>query len=249
MSSSLLLFITLIIFMIISIFCFYFYHFVECLNMTFKNSWYIISVREANWLSSWLWDREACQNQGGDLVSIETEDEWNFINDQIQRRDITRYENKWNIGLTKKAGNWTWVNGRLLTICKWEQGEPRGEHHAAFMYKRTSNGEQGVFVGVNVMRIGYVHAYICEISEGKLLFLLLFCFCLFAFFNIILRKLAATEALRHHKNIIWYRLWSLWKDLYKPFDSQNQVYTNLWMNENMFETISINVFTIHMSNF
>ena len=189
--------------MIISIFCFYFYHFVECLNITFKNSWYIISVREIDRPINWLWAREACQNQGGDLVSIETEEEWNFINDQIQRRNTTHYENKWSIGLTKKAGNWTWVNGRPLTICKWEQGEPRGEHDAAFMYKRSSNGEQGVFGGVNGTSIGYRHAYICEISEGKFLFLLLFCFfCLFAFFNIILRKLTATEALRHHKNII-----------------------------------------------
>ena len=174
MSSSLLLFITLITVMIISIFCFYFYHFVECLNITFKNSWYIISVRtKCLRRNSWLWVREACQNQGGDLVSLETEDEWNFINDQIQRRI---YENKWSIGLTKKAGNWTWVNGRPLTICKWEQGEPRGEHHAAFMYKRSSNGEQGVFGGVNGTSLGNRHAYICEISEGKLLFLLLFCF-------------------------------------------------------------------------
>ena len=177
MSSSLLLFITLIIIMIISIFCFYFYHFVECLNITFKNSWYIISVRKKCLRrNSWLWAREACQNQGGDLVSIETEEEWNFINDQIQRRNTTYYKNKWSIGLTKKAGNWTWVNGRPLTICKWEQGEPRGEHDAAFMYKRSSNGEQGVFGGVNGISIGYGHGYICEISEGKLLFLLLFCF-------------------------------------------------------------------------
>ena len=173
MSSSLLLFITLIIIMIISIFSFYFYHFVECLNITFKNSWYIISVRE-QWFFNWLWVREACQNQGGDLASIETEDEWNFINDQIQRRNTTPYKNKWSIGLTKKAENWTWVNGRPLTISKWEQGEPRGEHDAAFMYKRSSNGEQGVFGGVNGTSIGYHHAYICEISEGKLLFLLLF---------------------------------------------------------------------------
>ena len=203
MSSSLLLFITLIIIMIISIFCFYFYHFVECLNITFKNSWYIISVHETGW--SWLWNRETCQSQGGDLVSIETEEEWNFINDQIQRRNTTYYGNRWSIGLTKETGNWTWVNGRPLTICKWEQGEPRGEHDVAFMYKRSSNGEQGVFGSFNIMRIEHVRAYNCEISEGKLLFLLLFFFCffcLFAFFNIILRKLTATEALRHHKNII-----------------------------------------------
>ena len=185
MSSSLLLFITLIIIMIISIFCFYFYHFVECLYITFKNSWYIISVHETPCFDNWLWARETCQKQGGDLVSIETEEEWNFINDQIQRRNTTDYKNKWNIGLKKKAGNWTWVNGRPLTICKWEQGEPRGEHDAAFMYKRSSNGEQGVFGGVGI-NIRYRHAYICEISEGKLLFLLLFCF---VFFSVCLLSL------------------------------------------------------------
>ena len=58
------------------------------------------------------------------------------------------------------------MNGRPLTICKWEQGEPRGEHDAAFMYKRSSNGEQGVFGGVGISK-RYHHAYICEISKGK----------------------------------------------------------------------------------
>ena len=67
------------------------------------------------------------------------------------------------------------MNGRPLTICIWEQGEPRGKHDAAVMYKRSSNGVQGVFGGVGIIT-EYDHAYICEISEGKLLFLLLFCF-------------------------------------------------------------------------
>ena len=34
------------------------------------------------------------QRLGGDLVSIETEEEWNFINDEIQRRNTTNYDNK-----------------------------------------------------------------------------------------------------------------------------------------------------------
>ena len=49
----------------------------------------------------------------------------------------------------------------------------RGEYDAAFMYKR------GVFGGVNGTIREYPHAYICEISKGKLFFLLLlllFCF-------------------------------------------------------------------------
>ena len=106
-------------------FCFHFYHFLERLNKIFKNSWCIFSVNG----SYWLWNRKACQNQGGDLASIETEEEWNFI----QRHNTTHNENIWSIGLTKKAGNWTWVSERLLTIWKWGQGEQSVEHDAAFM--------------------------------------------------------------------------------------------------------------------
>ena len=153
-------------------FCFHHYHFVECPNITFTNSWYIISVCGL----FWYWNRENCQSHGGDLVSIETEGEWNFINDEIQRRNTTHYKNRWSIGLSKKAGNWTWVSGRLLTVSKWGQGEPSGEQDAAFMYKRTSSGEQGVFGGVNSENWGYQDAYICEISKGELIFCCSCCF-------------------------------------------------------------------------
>ena len=129
---------------------------------------------------SWQWSREDCRKQGGDLVSFETEEEWNYINDEIQRRNTTNYENKWSIGLEKKAGNWTWVSGRPLTICKWGKGEPGGEHRAAFMYKRSSNGERGVFGGVYANSTGKQHAYICEISKGELIF-----FVVVVVFNVI----------------------------------------------------------------
>ena len=125
---------------------------------------------------SWLWSRDICQRQGGDLVSFETEEEWNFINDEIQRRNTTNYENKWSIGLEKKAGNWTWVSGRPLTISKWGIGEPGGEHCAAFMYQRSSNGKRGVFGSVHDKLKGKQHAYICEISKGELIFLSLLLF-------------------------------------------------------------------------
>ena len=144
-------------------FCFRFYHFVECSNITFKNYWYIISVNGR----SWLFNRETCQNQGGDLVSIETEEEWKFINDEIQRRNTKYYISTWSIGLTKKAGNWTWVSERPLTIYKWGKGEPSGEHEKAIMYKRSSNGKPGVFGST---AWGNWHAYICEISRGKFSF-------------------------------------------------------------------------------
>ena len=109
---------------------------------------------------------------------METEEEWNFINNEIQRQNTTNYDKIWSIGLTQKAGNWTWVNGRPLTICKWGQREPSGQHDAASM--RFSNGEWGVFSSVSRTRWGDLHAYICEISKGKLFVW---------FFNIILSKL------------------------------------------------------------
>ena len=125
---------------------------------------------------SWLWGRDNCRRQGGDLVSFETEEELNFINDEIQRRNSTKCKNKWSIGLAKRAGNWTWVNGGPLTIRKWGIGEPSSEHDAAFMYKLNNNGERGVFGSVNRTRWGNQQAYICEISKGELIFLSLLLF-------------------------------------------------------------------------
>ena len=123
---------------------------------------------------SWLWNKNTCQRQGGDLVSFETEEEWKFINDEIQRRNTWLDRSKWSIGLTKKAGNWTWVSERPLTICKWGKGEPSGEHDAAFMYKLSNSGEQGVFGSINGRHREIRLAYICEISRGK--FFVLFSF-------------------------------------------------------------------------
>ena len=157
-------------------FCFHLHHHVECPNITFKNSWYIISVDG----ESWYWGRHTCSSLGGDLVSFETQEEWSLINDEIQRRNTTNYENKWRIGLKKRARNWTWVSGRPLTISKWGQGEPSGEHDAAFMYKRFRNGEQGVFGSDNGTSGKKQHAYICEISESELICCC--CGCCFSFF-------------------------------------------------------------------
>ena len=46
------------------------------------------------------------QRLGGDLVSIETEEEWNFINDEIQRRNTTNYDNKKKKGRELELGEW-----------------------------------------------------------------------------------------------------------------------------------------------
>ena len=55
---------------------------IECQATFFKNSSYIFSKSLRDWNNS----RRVCNDQGFDLVSIETEEEWQFISNDIQKR-------------------------------------------------------------------------------------------------------------------------------------------------------------------
>ena len=96
----------------------------------FQSSCYIISDAESP--GTWTANRETCQGKGGDLVSIETEAEWSFLNDELQKRCIGQ-PNEWHIGLNKVGGVWKWVNNSPLTIEKWQttHGEPSGDGNKA----------------------------------------------------------------------------------------------------------------------
>ena len=117
-------------------------------------------------------NRHVCFSQGGDLVSIETEEEWQFIRNEIQERG-TGNSSAWHIGLKKNGGVWTWVSGlgkrdgvriwnsgEHLNISKWRDSEPDGNEKKAEISK---NG--GLFNGIPWNHAG---AYICEIPEGKI---------------------------------------------------------------------------------
>ena len=56
---------------------------------------------------------------------METSQEWEFINKTIKDLKSGQY-NEWHIGLLKNVttGNWTWINGRPLTIDKWQKHKP-----------------------------------------------------------------------------------------------------------------------------
>ena len=80
----------------------------ECQATCFKDSSYIFSKSGEDWDEN----RIVCNDQGGDLVSIETEEEWQFINGEIQKR-TTSNTSAWHIGLLKiYAGDWTWLSGK-----------------------------------------------------------------------------------------------------------------------------------------
>ena len=102
---------------------------------------------------------------GGYSVSIETEEEWQFINHEIQKRTAwnTSTITAWLIGLEKKDGVWIWKSGEQLNISKWRDSEPNGNDERAEI---SMNGS--LFNGISRNDKG--DAYICEMPGGKITF-------------------------------------------------------------------------------
>ena len=111
---------------------------------------------------TWTKNQNTCKGKGGDLVSMETEEEWEYINSEIQQLLLPK-ENEWHIGL-KDEGDWKWVSGNPLTIKKWQSGQPSGDGKFAVMSKDYPPGTQGLF---NDLPDWIPRAFICEIPKGK----------------------------------------------------------------------------------
>ena len=129
---------------------------IECQVTCIKNS-YIFSKSVRDWNNS----RRVCNEQGFDLVSIETEEEWQFIRNEIQKRGTWNI-GAWHIGLWKIGGVWSWLSGKQLNISKWQDSEPDSNDDYAEISK---NG--GLFNGISW---NDKNAYICEIPGGKITF-------------------------------------------------------------------------------
>ena len=123
--------------------------------MLLEDSCYVFTELSDTWTES----RKTCAYKGGDLVTMETEKEWQFINKEIQKRATTR---RWYIGLTNMGQEWKWVNGRPLTISKWNDWEPSGDGNVAIMINKRK--AQGLF---NDLSKYTIIASICEILKGN----------------------------------------------------------------------------------
>lgn len=113
---------------------------------------------------TWKENRNTCKSEGGDLVSMETETEWKYVNHEIQ--EILGV-NEWHIGLQKQGGRWKWVSGQDLNMEKWQPNEPSGNGNEAAMAKNYPPGSQGLF---NDLPGFQPRPFICEIPNGKLIF-------------------------------------------------------------------------------
>lgn len=118
---------------------------------------------------TWPAARKACQYHGGDLVSMETEHEWQVVKDHVQNR-TNRFANDWHIGLRMNAsGNWTWVSGKPLTINRWNLSEPRGDESYAVMPRNNTPGTKGRGP-LTVVKRDFRAGFICERPSGTWVF-------------------------------------------------------------------------------
>ncbi|CAH3126231.1 unnamed protein product, partial [Pocillopora meandrina] len=94
------------------------------------------------------------------LVVMETEQEWEFIKNAIQNQEGSK-NGEWFIGLKINitTRNWTWVNGKSLTIDKWEMSSPDPIDFYGMIHEEYPPGFKGSFSTIlgNVQR-----GWICE---------------------------------------------------------------------------------------
>ncbi|XP_078371752.1 hemicentin-1-like isoform X1 [Oculina patagonica] len=138
-------------------------HSIGSVNPCHGSSCYFISTAEEG--RSWNNNRNTCQDKGGDLVSIETLAEWQFINGEIQKKYIG-VPNEWHIGLHKVGGVWKWINNSPFSLAsKWQSshGEPSGDGDVAVISKDYPPTHQGEF---NDLARTRKRAFICELSTA-----------------------------------------------------------------------------------
>ena len=104
----------------------------------FSGSSYIFYGSNGNGYN-WERSKTICEHSGHNLVSIESREEWNFLNQTIQKESTIEYF----IGLRKDASTkvWRWlsdnstVNASNKGHWPWARGEPYGnDENCAEMY-------------------------------------------------------------------------------------------------------------------
>ena len=98
---------------------------------------YTFHAKSVQW-HTWEESRRGCKETGGELVSIESLEEWKFLKNTIQTMKGEQYF----IGLRKdgKSGEWRWMSDNSTANATkgtfpWAKNEPNGDGHCAVMYK------------------------------------------------------------------------------------------------------------------
>ena len=97
-------------------------------------------------ITSWSDGQRQCIEEGGHLVTLETDRKWKFVKEEIQNLSNAE-DNEWFIGLNRSSekSNWTWVTGKPLTNPHWQNGEPSGDGLCVVIAKQYPQGTRGHF--------------------------------------------------------------------------------------------------------
>ena len=76
---------------------------------------------------TWYESREQCMKDGGDLATIETVEEDNWIKTKYPGASVPLW-----IGLNKLSGKWTWADGKTSDIDRWSSGHPKDDLYCAY---------------------------------------------------------------------------------------------------------------------
>ena len=116
----------------------------------------------------WKWPdaRDSCKSNNKILAVLESEQEWQFITNEIQNKTGNE-RNEWFIGLKKNltTQKWTWINGKSVAIDKWYKGgnDPDPTDSYGMIHKEYPKGFKGSFSTLK----GYLRrGWICEEETG-----------------------------------------------------------------------------------
>lgn len=134
------------------------------------NGHYYVVVNESK---KWTEAEAECEQSGGHLATITTEEEQQFINRFIENQTMNTY---W-IGASKTSQGWKWVTDEAFSFTNWKKDEPnneRGQEKYLEIYCKTYNSTTNVGQWNDIMidgRNGYLDksfystttiGYICE---------------------------------------------------------------------------------------
>ncbi|XP_048589535.1 uncharacterized protein LOC5501290 isoform X2 [Nematostella vectensis] len=117
-------------------------------------------------IMSWLLSRQQCSVAGGDLVVMETKEEWAFITEQIQTKTVPDGSNESFIGMEipdnwKKGEPLKWKNGANFTLTdKWQSGKPTANEGE----QRTSS----VLISRDYMFKGSLNSIRYDLQRGRI---------------------------------------------------------------------------------
>lgn len=104
----------------------------EFASRTYKNTKYVFYNTALSWEDANKW----CENNGGHLVTIKDQNEWNAVSDLLKQANGVRC---W-LGANSKNGNWKWVTGEELAYHQWASGEPNCSGGLEYYLGTTSTG-------------------------------------------------------------------------------------------------------------